>query len=70
MSNKCLEKNSNKMKINFIEAFSLPDAWYQCLVNILENGYIYTIERGSFKGHQRMEYDYIVVNIKKPSVML
>lgn len=68
MSNNNLESNSKKMKINFIEAFSLPDAWYQCLVNILEYGYIYTIDRGSFKGNQRMEYDYIVVNIKKPSV--
>ena len=59
--------NKNEMKINLIEAFSLPDAWYQCLVKILDHGYVYTIDRGSFEGNKRMEYDYIVVHIKNPS---
>lgn len=64
---KC-SSNQNEMKITLIEAFSLPDAWYQCLVRIMENGYIYTIDRGSFTGQKRMEFDYVVVHIKKPSV--
>ena len=31
-----------------------------------EKGHEYTIERGSFVGHQRLEYDYIVIHILHP----
>jgi len=54
------------MHIEQIEARDLPDAWFQCLYNILEKGYEYKIDRGSFKGQKRLEYDYVVVHIKNP----
>ncbi len=54
------------MKIKQIEARDLPDAWFQCIYNIFDNGYEYTIDRGSFKGQRRIEYDYILIHISHP----
>jgi len=51
----------------FIEARDLPDAWFQCVYQILEKGRTYTIDRGSFKGQERLEFDYVTVHIKFPS---
>lgn len=51
----------------YIEAFDLNDAWFQCLSNILENGHVYTITRGSYAGQKRLEFDYVTVRIKNPS---
>lgn len=50
----------------FIEAFNLDDAWFQCLNKILDCGCVYTITHGSFKGQQRLEFDYILVQIRQP----
>jgi len=50
-----------------IEAFDLDDAWFQCLSEILDNGHVYTITRGSYEGQKRLEFDFVTVRIKKPS---
>ncbi|MBW2093025.1 MAG: thymidylate synthase [Deltaproteobacteria bacterium] len=55
------------MKITSIEARDLPDAWFQCVYNILDKGYEYVIDRGSYAGQKRLEFDYITVRIKYPS---
>lgn len=52
----------------FIEARDLPDAWFQCVYAILDNGYEYTIDRGSYEGQKRLEFDYITVQIRYPGV--
>ncbi len=54
-------------RIEYIQARDLPDAWFQCIYNIFEKGYEYTIDRGSFQGQKRLEYDFIVIQIKFPS---
>lgn len=54
------------MDIVLIEARDLPDAWFQCVYNIFDKGRTYTIERGSFEGQQRLEYDFIVVKVTHP----
>ena len=54
------------MEITFIEARDLPDAWFQCVYQIFEAGHEYSIERGSFAGQRRLEYDFIVVKINYP----
>jgi thymidylate synthase len=59
--------NKQSLTPCFIEAFNLDDAWFQCLSNILKHGHTYTIDRGSFKGGQRLEFDYVVVHVKNPS---
>jgi thymidylate synthase len=51
----------------FIEAFDLDDAWFQCLSEILDKGHVYTITRGSYEGQKRLEFDFVVVRVKKPS---
>ena len=54
------------MEIELIKARDLPDAWFQCVYHIFEKGFEYTIDRGSFKGQKRFEYDYIVIHITHP----
>ncbi len=54
------------MKIVTIYAMDIPDAWFQCVSNILEHGFKYVIEHGSFVGQTRMEFDFVVVHIKHP----
>jgi len=54
------------MELVFIDARDLPDAWFQCVYQILEKGRTYTIDRGSFKGQERLEFDYVTVHIKFP----
>jgi thymidylate synthase len=55
------------LKPVYLTTFDLPDAWYQCTRAVLENGYEYTIDRGSFKGHKRKELDFVVVKVTNPS---
>jgi len=52
--------------LEFIKARDLPDAWFQCVYQILDTGRTYTIDRGSYEGQQRIEFDYITVHIKYP----
>ncbi len=54
------------MRLEFIEARDLPDAWFQCVYRILEYGREYIIERGSYKGQKRLELDYVTIHIKYP----
>lgn len=56
------------LKPVFIEARDLPDAWFQCVYEILDSGYKYTIDHGSYEGQQRLEFDYVTVRIKFPGV--
>lgn len=56
------------MRLTFIEARDLPDAWFQCIYEILEKGQEYVIDRGSYEGQKRLEFDYITVHIKFPGV--
>jgi thymidylate synthase len=51
----------------FIDAFDLDDAWFQTLSAILDKGHVYTITKGSYEGQRRLEFDYVVIRIKKPS---
>ncbi|MCM8783314.1 MAG: thymidylate synthase [Candidatus Omnitrophica bacterium] len=54
------------LKPVYIDAFDLDDAWFQCLSQILEQGYIYTITRGSYQGQRRLEFDFVTVRVRKP----
>ncbi len=56
------------MKLEFIEARDLPDAWFQCVYKILDNGSTYVVKRGSYEGQERLEFDYITIHIKYPGV--
>ena len=54
------------MKCEHIEATTLPDAWFQAVYKCIETGREFLIDRGSFAGDQRLEFDYITINIAHP----
>ena len=60
-------KTEEFLKPVYIEAFDLDDAWFQSLSAILEKGHVYTIDRGSYEGQKRLEFDFVVLRVKKPS---
>lgn len=50
----------------FIKATDLNDAWHQCIFAILDHGRKFKIDRGSYAGDYRLEFDYITVHITHP----
>src|SRR5208337_4348212 len=56
------------MKPVYIEARDLPDAWFQCIYRIFEDESVheYEVEKGSFEGVKRRQFDMAVVNIEYP----
>jgi len=55
------------LKLVTIQAFDIPDAWYQCLARIFSEGYVYVVDEGSFPGHKRLEFDNVAITISNPS---
>lgn len=55
------------LEVVFIKAFDLSDAWYQCLERIMEVGHEYKIDRGSYAGQRRKEFDFVIIQIITPS---
>lgn len=49
-----------------IEATTLPDAWFQTVYKCIEMGRDFVVDKGSYAGEKRLEFDYITVHIKKP----
>jgi thymidylate synthase len=49
-----------------IDAIDIQDAWFQCIAAILDVGFKYEIHQGSFVGQTRLEFDHIVVHIRRP----
>jgi thymidylate synthase len=51
-----------------IEATTLVDAWFQTIYACVEQGRDFEVDRGSFEGETRLEFDYFTVNIKNPGI--
>ena len=51
----------------FIEATDLSNAWFQVIWKIMEKGYRYQNQRGSFEGIDRVELDYAFIQVRFPS---
>jgi thymidylate synthase len=49
-----------------INATTLPDAWFQTLYACVDIGRRFKIDRGSYAGQDRLEFDYITVAIQNP----
>lgn len=49
-----------------IDAFDVDDAWFQALDKILERGTVYKIDRGSYEGQHRLEFDFVTIRIREP----
>lgn len=54
------------MNLVSIEARDLPDAWFQCVYKILDEGQVFTIDRGSYAGQKRLEFFYVTIDIRNP----
>lgn len=54
------------LNLQFIEARDLGDAWFQTLYRILEAGTVFKIDRGSYAGQKRLEFDWVTIQIKNP----
>lgn len=54
------------MEITLIKAKTLPEAWFLCIKGVMENGYEYTIDKGSFAGQKRREFDFVVIQVEYP----
>ncbi len=62
------------MRPIFINARDLPEAWFQCMYQLLDDDASrpplysrrYTIDRGSYKGQQRMEFKFVIIHIEFP----
>ncbi len=61
------EQKTRNLTPVHIEAFDLDDAWFKCLSEILERGHVYKIERGSYEGQYRLEFDFVSVHVKNPA---
>lgn len=49
-----------------ITARDLDDAWFQVINAIMDHGYRYPVERGSYEGTDRIELDFATVFVKDP----
>jgi len=56
------------MKPVLIEARDLPDAWFQCIYRIFDDDAVheYEVEKGSFEGITRRQFDMIMVHVAHP----
>jgi len=54
------------MNIYTVYARDLPDLWFQAVHDILDHGRRFVIDRGSYQGQTRLEYDYFTGHVKYP----
>jgi thymidylate synthase len=67
MSNQPDKKNNKTGMVPLhINATTLPDAWFQTIYRCVESGRDFVIDKGSYEGEKRLEFDYITVHIKMP----
>lgn len=57
------------MQIHHITARDLPDLWFQGVHDILDHGKRFTIDRGSYAGQTRLEYDYFIGHVLHPGAL-
>ncbi len=54
------------MNIHKVEARDLPDLWFQAVNDILDHGHRFRIDRGSYAGQTRLEYDFFMGHVRYP----
>ena len=53
-------------EVTQIFATDIQDAWFQCISKILDVGFRYEIQHGSYVGQTRLEFDQAIIFIKHP----
>jgi len=56
----------NNLNVTSIDAVDIPDSWFQLISSILTQGRRFKIDKGSYAGETRIEFDYITVRIREP----
>ena len=56
------------LKVVNLVCRDIPDAWFQAINLILDVGRKFKIDKGSYEGDYRLEYDYITIHITHPGV--
>ena len=54
------------LKPIFVTATNLADAWFQLIYKCVEKGRQFTIDRGSYAGQKRCEFDFATIHITHP----
>ncbi len=54
------------MRITYVEAFDLPDAWFTLLGQVLNQGREYAVDQGSFVGQRRKELEFLTLKVTNP----
>ena len=49
-----------------INATTIPDAWFQTLSEVLKEGRRYKVDKGSFKGEERIELLFATIHVTHP----
>lgn len=57
------------MNLQTIEANTLPEAWFMAVRKLFDEGTVYKIDRGSFVGQHRLEFDYITIRVRYPGIL-
>lgn len=57
------------MKTTRVQARDLPDLWFQAVNNILDSGRRFKIDRGSYEGQTRLEYDFFTGHVTYPGTI-
>jgi len=55
------------LNIHKVIARDLPDLWFQAVNDILDIGRRFVIDKGSYAGQTRLEYDYFIGHVLNPS---
>lgn len=55
-----------KLKMHKIVARDLPDLWFQAVHDVLDHGRRFVVDRGSYAGQTRMEYDFFTGHVLFP----
>lgn len=56
------------LKLHTIIARDIPDLWFQSVHDILDYGSRFTVDRGSYAGQTRLEFDYFIGVIRYPAM--
>ncbi|MEN6445530.1 MAG: thymidylate synthase [Candidatus Cloacimonas sp.] len=51
-----------------IKATTIPDAWHQLIMSIMDNGRVFKIDEGSYAGDYRLEFDFVIIQILHPEI--
>jgi len=57
---------SHPLQLASLTARTIDEAFFQAIRLLFQKGRIYRIDRGSFEGHRRLEYDFITLQITAP----